>query len=149
MIIDQLKNVSQYCSMNSELAEAFQYLLKLDTSNLPAGRYPLGRNGMYMLVQEYNTRLAEDCAWEAHWCYIDIQYMLNGQEIIGYANLSTMEATDYDDSKDTLHLRGTGDHFVLRPGYFVVLMPQDAHKPGMAVDAPQSVKKIVIKVPAS
>ena len=34
----------------------------------------------------------------------------------------------------------------MRPGLFAVFFPQDAHMPGLAVDQPEPVKKMVIKI---
>ena len=37
-------------------------------------------------------------------------------------------------------------HITLRPGFFLVLFPGDAHRPGMAVDTPQGASRIVFKI---
>ena len=38
------------------------------------------------------------------------------------------------------------EHVILRPGCFLVLFPGDAHRPGMAVDTPKGVSRIVFKI---
>jgi len=34
----------------------------------------------------------------------------------------------------------------LSAGYFAIFYPEDAHMPGLAVEGPESVKKVVVKV---
>ena len=48
--------------------------------------------------------------------------------------------------KDFIKLEGEGEFLRLDAGTFVILAPQDAHMPGMAVDEPAPVKKVVVKV---
>jgi YhcH/YjgK/YiaL family protein len=55
-------------------------------------------------------------------------------------------AVEYDADKDVMFLEGEGVLVPVLPGRFVVLMPQDAHMPGIARGAAGRVKKLVIKV---
>ena len=146
MIIDQLKNVSWYFGMNEKLTRALQYLQNTDLSGIGQGKYEIDGFDGYAIVQQYETRPKEKGLWEAHRRYIDIQYVVSGTELIGYANLNHMKAGDYDEVKDLLPFQGDGDFFVVREGTFVILTPQDAHMPGIAVSTPQLVKKVVLKV---
>jgi YhcH/YjgK/YiaL family protein len=59
-----------------------------------------------------------------------------------------MKEVQYDETKDFLSLQGEGreDFFRIPQGTFVILFPQDAHMPGIAVSTPQPVKKFVVKV---
>jgi YhcH/YjgK/YiaL family protein len=101
---------------------------------------------MYVLVQEYNTKLKEQGFWEAHRRYIDLQYVVQGMEGIGYANIQDLQQGEYDADKDFLPLHGEGDLITVRSGHFVLLLPEDAHMPGMALGDSAPVKKIVIKI---
>jgi biofilm protein TabA len=101
---------------------------------------------MYALVQEYNTKLKEEGKWEAHRRYIDLQYVVKGMEGIGYGNIHHLKQGEYDTAKDFLPLQGEGDLITLRSGSFVLLFPEDAHMPGMAIGSPAPVKKIVLKI---
>jgi len=146
MIIDQLKNASFYSGMHKGLATAFRYLKSTDLSRVSPGRYEIEGSNVYVLVQEYETKSKEKGRWEAHRLYMDVQYVFQGGELFGYANLERLKAGEYDEAKDFLPLTGEGDFFVLREGTFVILAPQDAHMPGIAVSGPQPVKKFVAKV---
>jgi len=146
MIIDQLKNASFYSGMHEGLATAFHYLQNTDLSKIAPGRYEIKGSNVYVLVQQYETKSREKGRWEAHRLYMDVQYVFQGVELCGYANLERLKAGEYDEAKDFLALTGEGDFFVLREGTFAILAPQDAHMPGIAVSGPQPVKKFVVKV---
>lgn len=146
MIIDQLKNASLYLGVNEKLAAAFHYLENIDPSSINPGKYEIDGSNIYALVQRYVTKPRENGLWEAHRKYIDVQYIVNGVELIGYANLESLKAGEYDEAKDFLPLQGDGDFLVVRAGTFVIFTPQDAHMPCLTVTIPQTVEKIVLKL---
>lgn len=146
MIIDQIKNASFYFGMSERLTTALRYLQNTDLSSIEPGRYEIDGSNVYALVQQYETRLKEKGFWEAHRRYIDVQSVIEGVELIGYANLGHLKVGEYDDAQDFLRLEGEADFLVIRAGTFVILTPQDAHMPGIAVASPQPVKKVVVKV---
>jgi YhcH/YjgK/YiaL family protein len=146
MIIDALSNAPLYYAIHPGFKTAFDYLRKTDLAALPVGRYEIEGEKLYAMVQEYSTKPKEEAFWEAHRRYIDLQYVIQGAEIIGYAHVSRLRQAAYDPNKDYLPLHGEGDYMSLPQGHFIVLMPQDAHMPGIALDSPGPVKKIVIKI---
>ena len=146
MIIDRIGNAHLYYTVNAKFKRAFDYIHQIDADTIPAGKYEIDGENMYALVQQYNTKLKEQGLWEAHRRYIDLQYIVQGAEGIGYANLSHLTQGAYDPGKDFLPLHGDGDLFTLHSGSFVLLLPEDAHMPGMAIGSPAPVKKIVIKI---
>jgi len=146
MIMDHLKNASLYYGINEKFAAAFNYLGNADLSDINQGKYEIDGSNMYALAHRYMTKPREDGFWEAHRRYIDIQYVLKGVELIGYANLDNLKAGEYDEAKDFLPLQGDGDFIIMRAGTFVIFMPQDAHMPCLTVTTPQTVEKIVLKV---
>jgi YhcH/YjgK/YiaL family protein len=101
---------------------------------------------MFALVQEYDTKLKEQGLWEAHRRYIDLQYVVQGTEGFGYANINHLKQSEYDSIKDFLPLHGDGDLVTVHDGSFILLLPEDAYMPGMAIDKPVQVKKVVIKI---
>ncbi len=146
MIIDQLKNASQYFGAHPRLESAFKYLRNTDLAKIEAGRYEIQGTDIFVLVQNYDSKAKEKGRWEAHRKYIDIQYVYKGTELIGYAPIDTLQAGAYDEGKDFWEFKGDGVFVKVQAGAFVVLFPQDGHMPGIAVSAPEPVKKIVIKV---
>lgn len=147
MVIDQIKNASLYCGISNKIVTALSYLRDTDIQNMKPGRYDIDGSNIFALMQNYETKSKENGFWEAHRQYIDIQYVIKGAELIGYANIDYLKSGEYDDVKDLLVLYGADGVFLeVRAGTFVILMPQDAHMPGITVITAQSVAKIVIKV---
>ena len=65
---------------------------------------------------------------------------------MGYAPATTLLAGAYEEDNDFVKLEGEGEFFLVRNGFFCILASQDAHMPGMAIDRPESVKNVVVKV---
>ena len=150
MIVDRIANAGLYAGMGKRIALALDYLRKTDFGGVKAGRYEIEGANVYALVQERSTRPRESALWEAHRKYFDIQYLFEGVELMGYANVGDLAVCeDYDAEKDMVMLKGEGDFFVLRPGRFAIFGPEDAHMPCLALTAPQPVKKVVVKVRVS
>jgi YhcH/YjgK/YiaL family protein len=146
MIIDRIGNAHLCFALHPKFKHAFEYVDQIDINAIPVGRHEIDGEAMYALVQEYNSKLKEEGKWEAHRRYIDLQYMVKGAEGIGYANIHHLQQGEYDTAKDFLPLQGEGDLITVRSGSFVLLFPEDAHMPGMAVGNPAPVKKIVLKI---
>ena len=146
MIIDSLRNAHLYSNLSPRFQRAFAYLRETDLVGLEVGKYELEGSQLFVAVQEYTTRLENQGKWEAHQRYIDIQYIVQGTEKIGYAPLSQVQLGEYNEAKDFQALMAEGDYLTLRAGDFAVFFPEDAHKPNMAIGEPIQVKKAVVKI---
>lgn len=147
MIIDNIRNMEHYAGLGEGLKTGLAYLAGTDFSKMPAGRYDLDGDRLYVLVQTYESKLPAEGKWEAHRRYADIQYIVSGREIIGFADIAALRAVEeYDAAKDFQLLEGQGSSLVLTPGTFMILLPQDAHMPGMAAGKPEPVRKVVVKI---
>jgi len=146
MIIDRIENAHWYYAVHPKFEQAFQYVRQIDVNSIAAGRYEIDGDAMYALVQEYDTKVKDQGKWEAHRRYIDLQYVVRGAEGIGYANIHHLQQGEYDAAKDYLPLFGEGDQVIVNSGCFVLLLPEDAHMPGMALASPAPVKKVVVKI---
>jgi biofilm protein TabA len=146
MIFDLLENHARYTGLGPNLAAAFDYLVNTDLAALKPGRINLQGDALYVLVQEYTTKPAEQGLWEAHRRYIDVQYIFSGRERMGFAHLSTMQLGEYVPERDFQPMTGSGNQIDVFAGAFVIFHPEDAHMPGLAVTIPEPVKKIVVKV---
>ncbi len=146
MITDRLSNAHLYLSLGTQIRRAFEYLQQSDLLSLPVGIFELDGKNLYINSQEYRSKTSEQGKWEAHRCYIDLQYIISGSERFGYAHLSRLKQGEYNPEKDFLTLTGNGDFVTLSAGDFILLYPEDAHMPGMAINAPAPVKKVVVKI---
>lgn len=146
MIVDRLENAALYYSLGPRLERALRYLQVTDAGQLAPGRREIAGEQIFALVQEYSSKRWGEGFWEAHRKYLDVQYVVAGVERMGYAPAQSLRTVEENLEKDFLKLEGDGSFVVLPAGSFAILMPQDAHMPGMAVDQPEPVKKIVVKV---
>ena len=146
MIIDTIANSHLYYAMDDKIKRAFEYIHQIDVNTIPVGKYEIDGDKLYALVQEYNTKPKEQGFWEAHRRYIDLQYVVQGAEQVGYANINHLRQGEYDTAKDFLPLYGDGSIINLQSGSFTLLLPEDAHMPGLAMDKPRAIRKIVIKI---
>ena len=146
MIVDQLQNTSMYYHISDRIKTALRYLQETDLVATAPGRYDIAGDDVFVMIQEYDSKPEEEVAWEAHRLYLDVQYVVSGKENMGFANTGRLQAGEYDGENDFLPLEGEGDFIEMRAGTFMILAPQDAHRPGVAVTGPQPVKKAVVKV---
>ncbi len=147
MILDELKNAALYYGVSERLAAGLRYLQNTDLATLAPGRHEIDGDRLFAIVMHYDTKPREQAFWEAHRKYFDIQFVLAGEERMGFASLDHLTAEPYDESKDFVPAQGEGDYLRVPAGSFAVFGPQDAHMPSLnAGAAPQAVKKIVVKV---
>ena len=148
MIADKLKNAALYYSVNSGLEKGFDFIRNFISNEVPDGRYDIDGDNVYALVQSYETVSEQEAKWETHRKYIDIQCVIRGREIIGYAHMDQLTpSTEYNEQKDIMFYQdGEGTAVKLQDGCFAVFFPEDAHKPKCAWGDVQSIKKIVVKI---
>lgn len=126
---------------------ALAYAKEHDLSLLEAGRNEIDGDVLFVNACSYDTRALEDCRFEAHRRYIDVQMVLEGQERIDVQFVDALEAEPFDEEADNMFLDGAAAaSVVMTPGTFVACFPEDAHKPGIAVNGSEPVKKAVFKV---
>lgn len=145
MIVDVLKNAHFYNGLGERIRTAFNYLQNTNLASLENGRHDIDGDNVYIIIQDYATKAAGP--WEAHRSYLDIQYVIEGREKMGYANTDMLDPTiPYDAEKDCGFFEGDGNFIVVNKGSFVIFAPQDAHIPGLLIEASEAVKKAVVKV---
>jgi YhcH/YjgK/YiaL family protein len=147
MILDELRNASLYRSISPRVALALDFLQKADFAKLAPGRHPVEGENVFALVLALETKPKKVAFWEAHRRYIDVQYLFEGAERMGRADIRALKTDgEYDAEKDLQKLKGAGDFFTVPAGTFAIFWPHDAHMPDLALQSPQPVKKAVVKV---
>lgn len=135
-------------TLEEKIAEAVAVIEGLDKDHLELGKHVVNEDFFY-LVQEYETKAPEAARHEAHEAYVDIQYMIQGKEQIDIAPADKMEVAEpYNADRDIVFFKEPeqATHVVLTDGGYVVVYPEDSHKPGIRVGEPAKVRKIVGKV---
>ena len=150
MIFDRLDRIAPYRTMSPNLRTAIDWLAARDLRSLGLLKIEIANSDVFAIPQSYETKAEHAAKWESHRRYIDIQIMVDGAERMDVADVSTMtEPTAYDDKKDAILYAGTTDQplpLVVRAGQFAIFFPHDAHRPTVAVDAPATIRKVVLKV---
>lgn len=145
MIFDRVENINNYKGLG-RVYTALEFMAKTDFTNIPIGKYELDGNNIYYMVQKYDTTPDKTIA-EAHKKYIDIQFIVKGEEIIAVAPIqSEKQLIESNAEKDVSFFECETQPVVLKDGDFMVLYPSDLHLPGKAVNEPSEVLKVVFKV---
>jgi YhcH/YjgK/YiaL family protein len=147
MITQNIKNASLYFGLGERIAKGLKYLQQTDFSGMEPGKYEIDGSDVFALVQKYDSKPISEGKWEAHRKFIDVQFVAEGAEQMGYADIESLEVTkEYDAEGDYLLLQGKGCMLACSAGTFAIFGPQDAHMPCIAIDSPSPVKKVVVKV---
>jgi len=147
MIYDNIENASRYTGLSKLLATGLNTIPNY--LGRDPGRYEIDGDDLFLLVQHYDSVPAENKKWETHRRYIDIQYIESGCELIGFGEMSAMTVdTPYSSEGDGELYTGDGIMLPMQSGSIAIFYPGEPHMPGVAVNAPESVKKIIVKVKA-
>lgn len=135
-------------TLYEKLTEALDYIKNLDKSSLTPGKHEVNVDFFYNYM-EYEAKEPTDSIYEAHKNYVDIQYIVEGQEHVDVSFEEYMELdTPYDAEKDIMFFKNPQKYFsrILSPGEYVIVLPHELHKPGQKVGENGYIKKIVGKV---
>ena len=137
--------------MTPALRKTLDFLRRVDGLTLPPeGRIEIDGANAYALIQSYETVLGDDWVFEGHLRYLDLHYMVIGEEVIGWAASDRAAVTvPYDATGDAWLGRVPMSEVTrvrLAAGQAVLLYPGDAHTPRQAVSGPVQVRKIVAKI---
>ena len=101
------------------------------------------------LEQVYNSKERESCFFESHKQYIDVQFILEGEEIIEVANSSELSIDmPYSNEMDLIKYTMTNNSSIvkLKKGDVAIFYPEDAHMPCVTLNKSLKVVKTVVKV---
>lgn len=145
MILDTLVNSSRYVSMHPTFGQAFDWLKSARLTDLPAGRQEIDGARLYVTVIREPGRGQAAAKFETHRKYIDIQYLVSGSDLIGWAHLEPgLKSLGYEAGRDLEFYEAKPTLWVPVPtGTFAVFFPEDAHAPMAGTDA---MLKVVVKV---
>jgi YhcH/YjgK/YiaL family protein len=150
MIVSDLEHIDAQAEMTRSLTKAVEFLRLHDIQNLPDGKVEIDGDRVFALVQHYETIMTDTPSFEYHRKYIDLQYIISGAEVIGWAPVERMTITQaYDEEKDVCFgsvEKGKRTPLYLQAGQVAVLYPEDGHAPKLAAGASSRVMKIVVKV---
>ena len=146
MIYDTIEHAGVYRGISKNLAKALDFLTGTDLKSMPDERVEIDGERVFAFFQRYDTLPANDRP-EAHRRYIDIQYLIEGEELIGIAPLSAMKReVEARPERDIWFYEGETVNISIGGGRLAIFFPQDAHAPGIAAAESRPVRKVVVKV---
>ena len=128
MIVDKQKNIHIYEKIIPQIKEIIPVLEQAKNMEVGTYTYPEGE-------------------FESHKKYIDIQCMLEGEELMEYANINDLtEAVPYNENSDAMFWKGMGSVLNIPAGTLYIAFPEDGHKPCCHQIRQNYYKKMVIKI---
>jgi biofilm protein TabA len=146
MIFDNLSQSSRYQSLTPGLNIGFEFLRRQDLADLADGKYEIDGERVFAIVASNQGRGPHDSPLEFHSRYIDLQFVLDGSDLIGWQSTPACKQvlTPYNGEQDIGFFKDQPQvWFRLDASNFAIFFPDDAHAPLAGEGA---VRKIVIKI---
>ena len=147
MIFDTLDHIDIYEGIHPGVMQGLRLLRSLDFDSLEDGSYEVEGERLFYSLATYETK-QDNQTPETHRRYIDIQYMVRGEELVGLCRQDELTGVvEAYPERDIWLNRGRTDRMRLTQGSFMVLWPSDPHAPGIAAGEGSALcRKCVMKV---
>ena len=145
MIYAKNGDASAYRGIHPRLDRVLELLNEDYLSAVPTQTRQLEGEALFVTRFDVQSSADECRLFEHHRRYLDVFTLIRGRERVDLAPADAMELREQ---------RGdywggvceTEQSVLLSPGSFLVLFPGDAHRPGMAVQGPEPLSRVVFKV---
>ena len=145
MILDKLSAANAYRGIHPRLDGVLDRLNEAFLATVGPETMELEGDKLYVTRFTYETLPREETFFEAHKRYLDVHLMVQGEERVELASPEGL--TLFEHQGDFYAYRGEAEQsLVLRPGSFLVVFPEDAHRIKIQVNGPETVSKVVFKV---
>ena len=148
MLATSLDLVTKHDYLEQKFKNAYQWLKEHDTANMEDGTYDIC-DGVFAMVQRYDTIPFSEARFESHKDYYDIQYIAKGTESFGMALVKDCELVETIEKNDVSFYK-TPKFYTqvnLKSGDLVVVPPEEVHQPRAKYNGQKDfVVKVVIKV---
>lgn len=126
MILGSLNNTEIIEKIHPAFKEAFDLLKTNDLKNIEKSEsnIEIGGENIFALVQKYQGKAKDELILEAHKKYIDIQFVVEGTEQMGWLDINkcTTVLSHYDDIKDVASYANPSSSFVtVNANEFVII----------------------------
>ena len=147
MIIDNLKNLEKYASLNPLYKDVIEFIKANDLNALPEGKTFIKGDDLFVNIQIAKEKTKEEAVMETHNKMIDIQIPISCPETMGYTPRKNLAECEYNAEKDITFYPGLAEKYItINPGEFVIFFPQDGHAP--CVSDESEIVKVIFKVKA-
>lgn len=146
MIVASLDNAEEYFNLHPDFEKVFEFLRQPNLAEMEPGTYELDGKRVFCILQGGMGKKQADAQLEAHKKYIDIQYVISGDEVMGWGPTADNKiiAQEYDAEKDIMFFSDAPKEWnKVPPGHFTIFFPKDSHAP-MIGDG--EILKAVVKI---
>ena len=145
--IDKKEFARQYQLNKAYWDKAFAFIKNQDLLTLAKGKYPIDGDNVFASITDDPSKDFDKTNWESHRKYIDLQFIIAGEEKMGVWPVAKATVIkEYDDKKDVANYTAKGKFYVGTPTTFFLFFPTDAHRPNITPGGNKVVKKLVIKI---
>ena len=148
MLATSLDLVTKHDYLEQKFKNAYQWLKEHDTASMEDGTYDIC-DGVFAMVQRYDTIPFSEARFESHKDYYDIQYIAKVTESFGMALVKDCELVETIEKNDVSFYK-TPKFYTqvnLKSGDLVVVPPEEVHQPRAQYNGQKDfVVKVVIKV---
>lgn len=148
MIYDKIENLPFWAEKIPSLEHALTESKKIAYAPFAPGKTVIDGDALFASSSEYVTKARETGIFENHHVYIDVQMIIEGEEqidviipdespIAEYSAEKDIEFTSFDKNYSTV---------TLRAGDFLLLLPGEWHRPGVAIGKGANCRKTVVKI---
>ena len=127
MIIDDLKNLKNYESVNPLFPKVIEFLKNNDLNTMEPGKYEIEGKDLFVNI----TKIP-----------------ITGAETFGYTPRENLPAAEYNAEKDITKIPDLAaeSYITCQPGMMAIFFPQDGHAP--CITGAPEIKKAIFKVKA-
>lgn len=151
MVIDRIEHAGQYESLGKGIATVLRWFqnYKDDGRDLPA-KTVIDGESIFINGVNYKSETKPQGQLEAHKKYIDVMYVVEGEERFFYKPIAEVSSVTmaYDAEKECALAAIDPDAAQVRfsAGHFLIFFPQDGHLAAQLWDKPVKVRKFIAKV---
>jgi YhcH/YjgK/YiaL family protein len=148
MIIDDLKNLKNYESVNPLFAKVIEFLKNNDLKAMEPGKYEIEGKDLFLNLTVAKGKTPDQAVLETHDKMIDIQIPISDAETFGYTPRENLPAAAYNAEKDITKIPDLAaeSYITCQPGMMAIFFPQDGHAP--CITGTPEIKKAIFKVKA-
>lgn len=147
MILGRISDAYRYTRLHPLFDRLFKFVSENDLSKFSNQRIVLDGDDLFINMAEPTLRKAEEQSMEVHRKYIDVHFLLTGEEICGVTHISELPEgydTEFNEEDDfVLVQQSAKNYFKAGPGDFYIVFPEDAHAP---IIGEGTIKKAIAKV---
>ncbi len=148
MIIGKLTDLYRYKGIAKNIDTAIHYIETHDLLALPKGKTIVDGDNVFINRDTYVAKPLEECFYENHENYMDLQIVLKGQELFAYTHITnpTLKVTvPYNPDKDVTKYSCEGGVFFTLEEGFALVYTEDIHLAKCKAND-DIVEKAVIKI---